>query len=183
MTLQTQFIAFDNGQCGDPSAKKVGQTTEMKVTGNGVSATSPNFSMVLLYPKDTIKAAGYTSRGPNAYNICLGAKYLGTTPATAWKAKTSLTNGTLKDAVNDGTGVYWGYVPECSAIQASNLSAALKAQNPCISLRTKQAATLKAAVVPEIMSLQDFNTLGMKDADIAIVLSKPWPWDGKMGLK
>ena len=177
VTFQTQFIAFDNGKCGDPSAKTVGQTTEMKITGTGVTATSPNFSMVLLYPKDTIKAAGYTSRGPDAYNICLGATYLGTNPATPWKAKTSLTNSTLKNAVQDGT-VYWGYVPECSALTATQ-----RLTNPCISLRTKQSATLKAAVVPSIMSLSDFNLLGMKDADVAIVLSKPWPWDGKMGLK
>jgi hypothetical protein len=182
VTFQTQFIAFDNGKCGDPLAKTVGQTTEMKITGTGVTATSPNFSMVLLYPKDTIKSVGYTSRGPDAYNVCLGATYLGTGTATPWQAKTSLTNGTLKNAAQDGN-VYWGYVPECSAIQASNLSADLKAQNPCISLRTKQAATLKAAVVPSIMTQSDFNTLGMKDADVAIVISKPWPWDGKLGLK
>ena len=29
------------------------------------------------------------------------------------------------------------------------------------------------------MSTADFNALGMKDSDVAIVISKPWPWDGK----
>ena len=50
-------------------------------------------------------------------------------------------------------------------------------------MRTKQVAALKAAVVPSVMSQADFDKLGMKDADVAIVISKPWPFDGKPGLK
>jgi hypothetical protein len=181
VTLQTQYLAFDNGQCGDGSAKTVGQTTEIKTTGTGVTATAPDFSLVLVYPKNTIKNAGYTSRGPDGYNICLGATWIGDGTPSPWLAKSSLKKGApLVAATQDpnNANVYWGYLPECS-----DLTAAQRETNPCISLRTKQAATLRAAVVPNIMSASDFTTLGMKDADIAIVISKPFPWDGKMGLK
>lgn len=179
VTLQTQFLPFDNGLCSDPTAKSVGQTTEVKVTGTGVSATSPNFTLVLIYPKDTIKAAGYTARSATAFNVCLGATWLGSGPATPWKARASLSKtNTLTNAVGDGNGVYWGYVPDCS-----QLTAAQRQTNPCLSLRSKQVADLKAALVPSVMSLADFNALGMKDADLGLVLSKPWPWDGKTGLK
>jgi hypothetical protein len=178
VTLQTQFLPFDNGRCSNPTSKSVGQTTEIKVTGAGVSATSPDFSLVLVYPKDTIKAAGYTARNADAFNICLGATWLGASPVTPWRAKTSLTNSTLTAALPDGNGVYWGWVPNCSQLTATE-----RETNPCISLRTKQAATLRAAVVPSVMSASDFTALGMKDADVAIVISKPFPWDGKLGLK
>ena len=107
--------------------------------------------------------------------------WIGDGTPSPWLAKSSLKKGApLVAATQDpnNANVYWGYLPECS-----DLTAAQRETNPCISLLTKQAATLRAAVVPNIMSASDFTTLGMKDADIAIVISKPFPWDGKMGLK
>jgi hypothetical protein len=174
VTLTTQFSAVQTGLCSNPTAPTLGQTTEIKVQGTGVSATKPAFSVVLIYPKRTIQASGFTSRGVPQFNFCLGATRLdgGSAP---WKARTSLSNATLTDASGpDGAGFYWGYLADCTA-----LTPAQRAVNPCISLRTKQAATLKAAVVPSVMSSADFNSLGYKDSDLAIVISKPYPWDGK----
>ena len=177
VTLTTQFMTADYGRCSDSNAKGVGQTTEIKTEGSGVTATKPNFTMVLVYSKDTIKNAGYTSRGPDAYNICLGAKRLdgGT---GGFITKVSLNNAARSTALVDGNGVYWGWLQNCSS-----LTVAERANNPCITMRTKQVSALKAAVVPSVMSQADFDKLGMKDADVAIVISKPWPFDGKPGLK
>jgi hypothetical protein len=174
VTLTTQFSVVQTGLCSNPTAPTLGQTTEIKVQGTGVSATKPDFSVVLIYPKRTIQGSGFTSRGVPQFNFCLGAKRLDGGSA-AWKARTSLSNATLTNASGpDADGFYWGYLADCTA-----LTPAQRLVNPCISLRTKQAATLKAAVVPSVMSSADFNSLGYKDSDLGIVISKPYPWDGK----
>ncbi|MEO8108151.1 MAG: YDG domain-containing protein [Actinomycetes bacterium] len=176
--LTTQFSGFEQGTCANPS-KTLGQTSEVRVQGTGVTPTTPEFSVTLIYPKDTIKKAGLTARNADSYDVCLGATWLDTSSGpTAWKAK-NLSTGALQNAVAESSGskVYWGWVPMCSA-----LSSAQYAKNPCIILRTKQAATLKAELVTKQgMSTAEFNAIGATDSDIMIVVRKPWPWDGKFG--
>lgn len=180
--LTTQFSSFEKGQCATPG-KSLGQTSEVRVDGTGVTPTSPAFSVTLIYPKETIKKAGLTARNADSYDVCLGATWLNTGDPVAWQAK-NLATGALQPSKVDPTNpkLYWGWVPMCSAIQASNLTADQKAQNPCVTLRTKQAATLKAELVTKQgMTNAEFNALGARDSDVMIVVSKPWPWDGKFG--
>ncbi len=69
-------------------------------------------------------------------------------------------------------GRYWGTPP----------TAAQPASAPAIRaslLRTKQAAAARAALG---MTAAQFATLGIKDADLVIIIRKGSPWDGKVGL-
>jgi hypothetical protein len=96
-----------------------------------------------------------------------------------------LTLDLLQDAVPESAGskVYWGWVPLCLRIDLSPaLSAQQKATNPCVVLKTKSVAALRAELVGnQGLTLAQFNAIGAKDNDVMIVLRKPWPWDGKFG--
>ena len=117
VTLTTQFLSKvlaqnpDANRCVNPqNAPALGQMTEVKVQGGGVSATQPNFTMVMIYPKKTLQADDFSSRGTDKFNVCLGATWLDTGTATPWRAKTSLTNAALTNAqeVVAGSKVYLG---------------------------------------------------------------------------
>jgi hypothetical protein len=75
------------------------------------------------------------------------------------------------DAVVGSDGAYWGWVPNCGTVPADN---------PCVALKTKNANQLQAALG---LSKREFNLLGFQSSDLALVVSKPWPWDGKFGAK
>ena len=165
VVLTTQFLPLkETGQClgGDQT---FGQTTEVRVGGSGVSASSPDFKVALIFPKATLQALGLSARNADSFNVCLGAIRL--EAGGGYKAKTTAEGSTQVTTAADGTGVHWGWLANCSAVPAGN---------PCITLRTKNAGALKAELG---MTNAQFNALGFQSSDLAIVVSKPWPWDGK----
>lgn len=176
VALTTSFITLDPGTeycAGD--AATFGKTTEVRVQDavpGGVSAAKPDFLVAIIFPKSTLQNLGLASRDAGSYNVCLGATYLGDPAAFApWQSTVTSESTTLQDArLIDGA--YWGWVPNCST--------SLPAGNPCITLKTKNAGQLQSALG---LTKPQFAALGFQSSDLAIVVSKPWPWDGKMGMK
>jgi hypothetical protein len=74
-------------------------------------------------------------------------------------------------------GRYWGAPADCGTV-------GLHADDPCIGLRTKQVATARAYLVTQkhVMTDAEFNQLGIKDADLVVIVEKTSPWDGMGGL-
>jgi hypothetical protein len=177
VVLTTQFLdAAVVSQCVDDDAV-FGQATEVRVqdvfaNGSGVSATEPAFTVAIIFPKSTLQNLGLASRNADSFNICLGATYLGEPQDFApWQATATSTDTTLVDAVVGSDGAYWGWVPNCGTVPADN---------PCVALKTKNANQLQAALG---LSKREFTLLGFQSSDLALVVSKPWPWDGKFGAK
>ncbi len=99
VVLTTQFLSTITGQCeGDVGS--FGQTTEVRVQGAGVSETSPDFKVVLMFPKTTLQALGLSSRNADSFNVCLGATRL--VAGDPYQAKTSVTNSALTPATLSG---------------------------------------------------------------------------------
>lgn|GEM_PF-2630639 len=164
VVLTTQFLQRITGQCaGD--AGTFGQTTEVRVGGSGVTSTSPDFKVALIFPKTTLQVLGLSARNADSFNVCLGATRLEV--GGGYLAKSTADGSAQVQTVADGNGVHWGWLADCSAVPAGN---------PCITLRTKNAGSLKAELG---MTTGQFNALGFKSSDLAIVVGKPWPWDGK----
>ena len=183
--LTTQFTSGSDTsrQCGNN--RTIGQSTELRAAGPTVSTTSTGY-LVLIIPKNTLKADGVLSRGTPSFNVCLGALYLGDgSPGsyggthTAWIGKKTSGNGLAPaNPVLDplsGFIRYWAPPANCG-------TAGLHADgsDPCIYLRTKQKSDITALVNQHILAPgADAN---MHDADVAIVIYKPNPWDGKGGI-
>lgn len=176
VVLTTQFVAKGASRCANDDAIVFGQTTEVRVQdttagGPGVTATEPGFQVSLLYPYQTLQALNITSRGVPSFEVCLGATLIdpGYTGGP-WQAK-NLTTGVLENAQEDpdASGVFWGWVPDCAAV-VSLLG------NPCIELRTKSASQLQSQLG---LTRAQFRSFGYKSGDLALVVRKPWPWDGK----
>ena len=168
--LSTQFVPGSQvtGRCGNNQT--IGDATDLLVAGAGAAGTAPVSTMVLVLPKDTLKALGITSRGVPNFNVCLGALDLSGSVAAGWKAKGTGPGG-LITTVQGAEGRYWGTPADCG-------TAGLSASDPCIALRTKQAATAQAYLG---MTAAEFAALGIKDADMVIIIRKQSPWDAKGG--
>jgi hypothetical protein len=163
--LTTKFAASSgpdgpDAKCGSNSS--IGQATDLQIGGTGFSITSKT-TMVFITPKDTLKADGVTSRGTPSFNICLGASVLSGNPAP-WTQK----SGQPAASIN---GRYWGTPPDCT-------TALLNSGNPCVSLRSKQAAPVKSYLG---LNNADFAKLGIKDADLVMIVELGYPWDSKGG--
>jgi hypothetical protein len=174
--FSTQFVPgtqTNQAVCGNTGANKtIGQATDMVVTGSGVDTTDPSTTMVLVLPKDTLKGFGITSRGTESFNVCLGALNISGESVTGWKAKDMANKkGGLITTMPGAEGRYWGAPANCG-------TAGLSPSDPCIALRTKQAAAARAALG---MTAAEFALLGIKDADLVIIIRKQSPWDGKGG--
>jgi len=186
VVLTTQFADKGASQCtigaGTDDLLVFGQTTEVRVQNtvpnaegiSGISATQPDFRVALLYPYETLQALDITSRGVPSFEVCLGATWLGAAGAdetNAWQAK-NISSGALEPAVEAGeSGVYWGWVPDCAALTVEQ-----KVTNPCFELRTKSASQLQSTLG---LSKGDIKALEYKSGDLALVVWKPFPWDGK----
>jgi hypothetical protein len=179
--FSTQFVdgtQTNQAVCGNTgSSKTIGQATDMVISGVGAADAAPDTTMVLLMPKDTIKAYGVTARSATSFNVCLGATRL--TPGAGWQAKvmTGKKPSGLFTTSAGAEGRYWGAPADCG-------TAGLHPDDPCIGLRTKQVATARAYLVTQkhVMTDAEFNQLGMKDADLMVIVEKTSPWDGKGGL-
>jgi hypothetical protein len=179
--LTSQFIPgqnFSATKCGGNYVFASSQNTEVKTLAqNGsISATSPAFLVALIVPKATLQAGGFTSRSVNTFNVCVGATWLAGGTVTPWTAKTSPTNSTLRSAVVDigDPNTFWGWAADCSALSAAQRQAG----NPCVSLRTKDAAILGPALG---LTAQQVAGIPFKSSDLAIVVSAAFPWDLKFG--
>jgi hypothetical protein len=182
-TLTTQFLPAGSidGFCG--GIRAVNMPVELRAAGSDVAVTNTGY-MVLIIPKNTLKASGILNRGIPSFNICLGALYLGGTQgaygsntATGWMAKrpsgTGLVQTTPLFEPASGYWRYWGTPANCGA-------AGLSGTDPCILLRTKKKADITALINQGVLSAgADAN---MRDSDLAIVVKKPGPWDGKGGM-
>jgi len=171
VALTTSFIgAASDVECASPTTA-FGQLSEVRVQGTGVQDAEPDFKLAMIMPKATLQNLGLTSRAADTYNMCLGATRLdgGT---GGWKGRTVIGGSvvTLTDPDNDG--VFWGFVAECG-------NAELGDTDPCVSLKTKNAGQLQAELG---LSKSDFKQLGFVSSDLAVVIRKPFPWDGKSGL-
>jgi hypothetical protein len=141
---------------------------DIRVVGSGINTTAPMTTMVIIVPKDVLKAKGITARNASSFNVCLGALWIDSqnTP-TPWTVKGG------GSAQTRGTGDplrYWGTPADCIPN--------VVATSPCIDLRTKQAADVANYLHMTAAQVATF----MKDSDVAVIVKKPWPWDGKGGL-
>ena len=155
-----------NNKCGSNSS--LGDGVDIQAQGLGLVNTTPSTQMVLVLPAKTLQALGVSSRGTPSFNVCLGALDLSGN-ADAWLQK-KVTNKVvgLVPSSFDGTR-YWGIPADCGF-------SGLAADDPCIGLRTKQAAVAQAYLG---LNSTDFAALGIKDSDLVIVIQKPYPWDAK----
>jgi len=180
--LTTQFTASSetSNQCG--SNRTIGDSTELRAAGPSVTTTSTGY-LVLIIPKNTLKFDGVLNRGTPSFNVCLGTINLGggsnglygSNTASPWNGK--LPSGSpLRTPVFDSAANvfrYWNIPANCG-------TAGLTSTDPCIYMRTKQKSDITALMNQGILAAgADTN---MHDADLAIVIRKPNPWDGKGGI-
>jgi len=172
--LTTRWLGrhdLDN-KCG--SNTSIGDPVDIQAQGQGLLTTAPNSLMVLVLPKETLQAFNITSRGVPSFNICLGALYLPGAGATAWQQKVTSPKKVLSlgPSIPDGDGRYWGTPADCPF---PGLRVAPDPNpDPCILLRTKQVAEVRA-----ILGTDATAALGIKDSDLVIIIKKPYPWDAK----
>jgi hypothetical protein len=169
--LNTAIVPLSSGAFDNKCATRpFTDGSDLRVQGVGLGTTTPTTYMLLVIPKETIKKAGITSRNAASFNVCLGALWIDPDPGHSivkWKTK----SGALANNVDpNDPNRYWGVPGDCGA-------ATLTATDPCIVLRTKQAADVKAYLG---LSTTQINDL-MKDSDLAIIIKKPFPWDGRGG--
>jgi hypothetical protein len=69
-------------------------------------------------------------------------------------------------------GRFWGVPADCGTPN-------LATEDPCIGLRTKQVAELQAYMG---LTAAEIAAIGVRDADLMIVIDKEFPWDGKGGV-
>jgi len=160
--LATSFFNT-NGECG--ASTFVGQGTEAQVEGN-LGGTTPTTNMVLIIPKRSLQAFGVASRNADSFNVCVGVTSF-VTGTPAWTG-----TGTVTQIGN----VFWGTVADCSAFPSGS-------SNPCAAVKTKNVGD----VVAYFNSINDPATAAsipslMENSDLAIVIHKGYPWDGKAGI-
>ena len=145
-------------------AAYLGSGSEAVTQGTGSVDSKPKTTMVLIISKDYIKSQGLTSRNAASFNACVGATFIGPGTEAAWTTKT----GT--PAAQKVTGVWYGIADDCTKFAANSA-------NPCVALKTKQVADVQAYLngLGYTINVSQF----MKDSDLAIVIRKASPWDGK----
>ncbi|HSL75466.1 MAG TPA: hypothetical protein VK867_00880 [Candidatus Limnocylindrales bacterium] len=171
VTLTTSFIGAATSAGCTGSGASFGELTEVRVQGGGVTTVRPSFKLAVIMPKETLQVLGLTSRAVDTYNLCLGATRLDD-GATGWTGRAAV-DGPIVTLPRDSNGVYWGWVANCGTVGVS-------LDSPCISLKTKNAGQLQAKLG---LSKTEFKKLGFDSSDLALVIEKPYPWDGKMGMR
>jgi hypothetical protein len=140
--------------------------------------------MLIVIPKDTLKASGVLSRGTPSFNVCVGLIYLPdpnpSNPAVnagrRWTGTNAAGTGTvlatpLFDSVA-GLYRFWGTPANCTPAGVSSTNSG---NDPCISLRTKKKSDVLSALGADAAAQ-------MNDSDLGIIVNKPYPWDGKGGV-
>ena len=175
--LRTQFLgpsefpaanAANNG-CGAP--KLVNQGVDAQPEGTGVQTTAPTTTMLIVVSKDYLKNNGISARSANSFNICVGASWIGSTPApvNGWVGHD--VNGRSYTTHADASGVYWAFANVCTRSPGND---------PCVALMTKQTADVTAYMktVDPTWTAAKTATL-MRDSDLAFVVREKSPWDQK----
>ena len=172
VTLTTSFIgdATDAGCTG--AADAFGELSEVRVQGAGVTTVQPDFQLAMIIPKATLQSFALTSRAADSFNMCLGAVRLDGGTA-GWHGRATI-GGPIVELGADGNGIYWGWVADCGT------AGVIDGEDPCVSLKTKNAGQLQAELG---MTKNEFKALGFASSDLALVIEKPYPWDGKTIFK
>ena len=171
VVLSTSFLgAASNVGCANPT-QAFGELSEVRVQGTGVTASAPSFKLAMIIPKTTLQALDLTSRAADTYNMCLGATRLDG-GSGGWVGRETSDGPLVTLTDPDTDGVYWGFVATCG-------TAGLPSDSPCLSLKTKNAGQVQAELG---MSKAELRALGFVSSDLAIIINKPFPWDGKSGL-
>ena len=176
-----------NADCGVPTgAQLVGSEGNLQVFGN--PPTDMQTTQVMIFHKAYLQSIGYASRNAAQFNVCLGAIYLPnpTTQSSGdlsygpWRGL-NVSTGTEQDAqfAQDytSTGRWWATVADCSA------SFIRPAYDPCVGLKTKNGNQLRSYLNSLNWTNSAINSVMqfMGSGDLALVVYKPYPWDGRMG--
>lgn len=171
-----------NARCtGVRTNSTIGSAIDVRVVGAGLATSKPTSTMVMILPIKTLKFYGLTARNADSYNVCLGAIYLDSDTATSWTGRDKKNKALEATQAPDADGIqrWWGVPADCSQKY-------LDSKDPCISLKTKSASAVAARmtqVTGETWTVTRVNSeLNFFDGDIAIFVTKPFPWDGKGGL-
>ncbi len=175
-----------NQDCGVPTgALLVGQEGNLQVFGS--PPADMQTTQVMIFHKAYLQSIGYASRNAAQFNVCLGAIYLPNPTATVltntggnsgpWYGKDASGNEQPAQFARDytGTGRWWATVADCSA------SYIRAGYDPCVGLKTKNGSQLRSYLNSlnwtngAINSVMQF----MGSGDLAIVVAKPYPWDGR----
>jgi hypothetical protein len=160
VVLTTTFLPASASNCGAFGAIPGTNVTDLSVFGN-VSASKPSFSVILITPKSTLQAAGYTQRSAASFDVCVGVKRLDGGDPSLWTTKA----GTPPASAPDADGFSWGIAPDCT-------QSGLVAGNPCVRLKTKQLNALLAYTGGSLPAGVTFN-----NSDLALVVEMGYPFD------
>jgi hypothetical protein len=166
VTLITQF-QDPTSHCVGATTSQVGKTTDVHVELESGATTQLAFQVALIIPKTVLQLDGIASRSVGSFNVCFGATDLSGSATTGWTQKKLVKSGP-STATLDG-GLWWGWLADCTVKKVTN-------SPPCISLRTKNAGELQAALG---LSSADFAALNFSSGDLAIVYRTAYPWDAK----
>jgi hypothetical protein len=142
-------------------------------TVDPLTQTKPSTTVALIVPNGVLQSGGFTNRAINTWNVCVGAQWIAPPPAPAngWLAKTGPFATTLAATALGTDGYFRGWAPNCSALTATQ-----RATDPCISLRTKNASELGAALG---LNASQVAALPFKSSDLAVVVTMSYGWDGQ----
>ena len=171
--LSTQFVAgSQTNQCGNST---IGQATDLRAAGPGVGATAPATTMVIVMPKDTLKGFGMTSsRNGLLRGLPRGAEHRSQQHAedvAAEERQEGPEGSSIGPRATSAEGRAWGVPADCG-------TAGLAAGDVH---RASDEAGRRHAGVPRYNTKQ-VAELGIKDADLVIIIRKGAPWDGKGGV-
>jgi len=176
-----------DGKCsGVRTQSTIGSAIDVRVVGAAADIRDATTTMVMILPMKTLKFYKLTARNADAYNVCLGTINLNgsTSNADRWTGKDRKNKPVFATQAPDADGInrYWGVPADCG--QKYLTTDAIP--DPCISLKSKSASAVAARmtqVTGEAWTVARVNSeLNYFDGDIAIFITKPFPWDGKGGL-
>jgi hypothetical protein len=155
--LTTSFLSTPltppAGAC--PGFTPIGQGVDVAVVGGNPALSQPSFTITFTIPH----SLAVPGRPAWKYNICLGATAF--TPTAPWKTKTwnfFTWPWSRMNAIDDGTGRFWGLVPSCFFVAGTDEDflhwVQVPATNPCVSSKKR-----------------------LPSGDIQLVLKQPFPWD------
>jgi hypothetical protein len=161
----------------------IGSAIDVRVVGAAADIKNATTTMVMVLPMKTLKFYNLTARSADSYNVCLGAINLNgsTSNSDAWigKDKKNKALAASQGLDADSLNRFWGVPADCGQKY-------LRPTDPCISLKTKSAKDVAARmtqVTGETWTIARVNSeLNYVNADVAIFITKPFPWDGKGGL-
>ncbi len=176
--LRTQFLGTSSFPTGAQSSTNgcgpstlVNQGQEALPKGAGVQATAPTTTMLIVISKDYLKQKGLYLKNPFQFSLCVGATWIGAGPAPAngWIGHDPKLRPVVTHA--DVNGVYWALANDCFVFLPNT-------SNPCIAVRTRFAFDVQKYFHWTAAQTAAY----MQDGDLAFIVKKNSPWDGKGGV-